>query len=56
MPIQGENRVLYKNGVPAAVQVAEQVGFLEQVMPEAEWELRNRLLGKRLPTVSGTIQ
>ncbi|MGH8397094.1 MAG: DEAD/DEAH box helicase, partial [Gammaproteobacteria bacterium] len=56
VPIQGENRVLYRDGVPVAVQVAEEIRFLEQVTAESEWELRNRLLRKQFPPVSGAIQ
>jgi ATP-dependent Lhr-like helicase len=44
VPVQGDNRVLYKDGVPIAVQVAEQVKFMAEVAPETEWSLRNSLL------------
>ena len=44
VPVQGENRVLYKDGVPIAVQVAEEVKFMAEVAPEAQWLLRNSLL------------
>ncbi len=56
VPVQGENRVLYRDGVPVAVQVAEEVRFLESVSAEDEWALRNSLLRRRQPPVSGTIQ
>ncbi|MGH8401937.1 MAG: Lhr family helicase, partial [Gammaproteobacteria bacterium] len=56
LPVQGENRVLYRDGVPVAVQVAEEVKFLEQITAETEWTLRNRLLRKQFSTVSGAIQ
>ncbi|MDE2234264.1 MAG: DEAD/DEAH box helicase [Gammaproteobacteria bacterium] len=56
VPAQGENRVLYRDGVPVATQVAEQVQFLEQVGAEAEWMLRNRLLRKQIPPATGRIQ
>ncbi len=52
VPGQGENRVLYRDGVPVAVQVAEEVKFLEQVTPEIEWTLRNRLLRRQWSVVS----
>ncbi|HKV96211.1 MAG TPA: DEAD/DEAH box helicase [Gammaproteobacteria bacterium] len=44
VPVQGENRVLYRDGVPVAVQVAEEVKFMQKVAPETEWALRNSLL------------
>jgi ATP-dependent Lhr-like helicase len=56
VPVQGENRVLYRDGVPVAVQVAEEVRFLESVTAEDQWALRNSLLRRRQPPVSGTIQ
>jgi len=49
VPIIGENRVLYRDGEPVAVQVAEEVKFLGEVSPEQEWELRNSLVRRRLP-------
>ena len=56
VPMQGENRVLYRDGVPLAVQVAEEVRFLETVTAEAEWALRTVLLRRRQPPASGTVQ
>ncbi|MGA9852005.1 MAG: crosslink repair DNA glycosylase YcaQ family protein [Gammaproteobacteria bacterium] len=56
VPMQGGNRVLYRDGVAVAVQVAEEIRFLEQVTAESEWELRNRLLRKQFSPVSGVIQ
>ncbi|MGH8281011.1 MAG: Lhr family helicase, partial [Gammaproteobacteria bacterium] len=56
VPMQGDNRVLYRDGVPVAVQVAENVSFLEPVTPEAEWMLRNRLLRKQFSPVSNSVQ
>ncbi len=50
--VQGENRVLYRDGVPVAVQVAEEVKFMQEVAPETEWSLRNSLL--RQPMASGS--
>ncbi|HEX7964908.1 MAG TPA: DEAD/DEAH box helicase [Gammaproteobacteria bacterium] len=49
VPVVGENRVLYQDGVPVAVQVAEEVKFLEHTAPEQEWELRNHLTRRRQP-------
>ncbi|MGA9854625.1 MAG: DEAD/DEAH box helicase [Gammaproteobacteria bacterium] len=56
VPVQGDNRVLYRDGMPMAVQVAEEVHFLESVTAEDEWALRNSLLRRRQPTVSGRVQ
>jgi len=56
VPVQGENRVLYRDGIPLAVQVAEEVRFLETVTADAEWALRTSLLRRRQPPVSGTVQ
>ena len=56
VPVTGENRVLYRDGVPVAVQVAEDVKFLEAVSPENEWALRNSLLRRRQPPTPGTVQ
>jgi ATP-dependent Lhr-like helicase len=49
VPVLGENRVLYRDGIPVAVQVAEEVKFLEEITPETEWSLRNSLLRRRQP-------
>jgi hypothetical protein len=49
VPIVGENRVLYRDGEPVAVQVAEEVKFIGEVSPEQEWELRSSLLRRHLP-------
>jgi ATP-dependent Lhr-like helicase len=56
VPSMGDNRVLYRDGIPVAVQVAEEVKFLEQVSPESEWALRNSLLGRRQPPTPSTVQ
>ncbi len=56
VPAMGENRVLYRDGVPVAVQVAEAVKFLEEITPETEWALRNSLLRRKLPPTPGTVQ
>ena len=56
VPVTGENRVLYRDGVPVAVQVAEDVKFLEDVSPGEEWALRNSLLRRRQPSTPGTVQ
>ncbi|MFI4967163.1 MAG: DEAD/DEAH box helicase [Gammaproteobacteria bacterium] len=56
VPAMGENRVLYRDGVPVAVQVAEEVKFLQEISPETEWALRNSLLRRKLPPAPGTVQ
>jgi ATP-dependent Lhr-like helicase len=56
VPVLSDNRVLYRDGVPVAVQVAEEVKFLEEIDPETEWALRNSLLRRRQPPTSGTVQ
>jgi len=56
VPVTGENRVLYRDGVPVAVRVAEEVKFLGEVTPEAEWALRNSLLRRGQPPTPGTVQ
>ncbi|MGH8401044.1 MAG: Lhr family helicase, partial [Gammaproteobacteria bacterium] len=56
VPVQGENRVLYRDGIPVAVQVAEEIKFLEDVTPETEWALRNSLLRRRQVPTPGTFQ
>ena len=53
VPVMGENRVLYRDGVPVAVQVAEEVKFMQEVAPETEWSLRNSLLRRHPPVASG---
>jgi ATP-dependent Lhr-like helicase len=49
LPIVGENRVLYRDGEPVAIQVAEEVKFLAETSAEQEWELRNSLVRRKLP-------
>ncbi len=56
LPVVGENRVLYRDGVPVAVQQAEEVKFLGDIDPGTEWELRNHLLRRRQPFTPGGIQ
>ncbi|HET7649109.1 MAG TPA: DEAD/DEAH box helicase [Gammaproteobacteria bacterium] len=56
VPVQGDNRVLYRDGVPVALQIADAVTFLEGVTPDSEWTLRNSLLRRRQPSAPGTVQ
>jgi hypothetical protein len=45
----GDNRILYRDGEPVAVQIADEVKFIGEVTPETEWELRSSLLRRHLP-------
>ena len=53
VPVQGENRILYHDGVPVAMKVAEEVKFMQEIAPETEWSLRNSLLRRHPPVTSG---
>jgi ATP-dependent Lhr-like helicase len=43
------NRVLYRDGVPIAVQESRKIRMLDELPPAAEWEARNVLLRRRIP-------
>ena len=49
LPALLTNRVLYRDGIPIALQVGKDVRFLEPVEPKVEWDTRNALLRKRIP-------
>lgn len=49
LPALTSNRVLYRDGVPIALQTGKDVQFLETVDPTLEWDTRNALLRKRIP-------
>jgi ATP-dependent Lhr-like helicase len=49
VPALAGNRVLYRDGIPVAVQVGGEVQFLERIDAAAEWDVRNALLRKRMP-------
>lgn len=51
VPAQGENRVLYRDGVPIAVHISGDVRYLADVDPEAEWLLRGHLLRRCSPPI-----
>lgn len=55
VPVQGENRVLYRDGVPVAVRVAEEVKFPSDVGTEAEWAVRNPPM-RRTSLLSRSVQ
>ena len=44
VPALTGNRVLYRDGIPIAVQVGGETTFLEAVDPQAEWDARTALL------------
>jgi ATP-dependent helicase Lhr and Lhr-like helicase len=49
VPAFSGNRVLYRNGVPVAVQAGEDIRFLQAVESKSEWEIRNLLIRKQRP-------
>jgi ATP-dependent helicase Lhr and Lhr-like helicase len=51
VPALAANRVLYRDGVPIAVEIAGEARFLETLAPGEEWAARNALL--RSPLAPG---
>ncbi|HUR42267.1 MAG TPA: DEAD/DEAH box helicase [Verrucomicrobiae bacterium] len=49
VPALSGNRVLFRNGVPVAVQSGDEVRFLQAVESKSEWEIRNLLIRKLRP-------
>jgi ATP-dependent Lhr-like helicase len=49
VPRLAGNRVLFENGVPAAVQTGGEVRYLKPLDAKAEWEIRNLLIRKQKP-------
>jgi len=49
VPALAGNRVLYRDGVPIAVQVGGETQFLETLVSGDEWAARNALLRQPLP-------
>ncbi len=49
VPAIAGNRILFRDGVPVAAQLAGETRFLETVEPEAEWALRNALVRRPAP-------
>jgi ATP-dependent Lhr-like helicase len=60
VPAFSGNRVLFRNGVPVAVQAGDDIRFLQAVESKSEWEIRNLLIRKQRPggylEVPGTSQ
>ncbi len=49
VPALTGNRVLYRDGLPLAVQTGGETLFLEPIDPHAEWDTRMALLRRRIP-------
>ena len=49
LPALSGNRVLYKDGLPIAVQLGKDVQFLQAIDAGAEWDTRNALLRRGIP-------
>jgi ATP-dependent Lhr-like helicase len=49
VPAFSGNRVLFRNGVPVAVQAGDDIRFLQAVESKSEWEIRNLLIRKQRP-------
>jgi ATP-dependent Lhr-like helicase len=49
VPAAAGNRVLYRDGVPLAVQVAGESRFFAELPPELEWQARNALVRQPIP-------
>lgn len=54
VPALTSNRVLYRDGIPIAVQVGGETVFLQAVDPQAEWDSRMALLRRRMPPNLGS--
>ena len=49
LPALTGNRVLYRDGVPAALYVGGEVKFVEQLDPAEQWQVRGALLRRQVP-------
>jgi ATP-dependent Lhr-like helicase len=49
VPALSGNRVLFRNGVPVAVQAGEEIRLLAAVESKSEWEIRNLLIRRQRP-------
>ena len=48
VPSLAGNRVLFRDGVPVAAQIANETRFLEPLSPDQEWELRTALIRQQV--------
>ncbi|MEQ6341387.1 MAG: DEAD/DEAH box helicase [Gammaproteobacteria bacterium] len=54
IPALAANRVLYRDGVPVAIQIAGEVRFMDTVNANEQWDLKNTLLKCRVtPRLGG---
>src|SRR6516162_9015673 len=51
LPSLSGNRLLYRDGVPAALLAGGEVTFLLELPPQQQWEARNLLLRRHVPAV-----
>jgi len=49
VPALAGNRVLYREGTPVATLSGKQVRLLSPLDPQAQWEVHNALLRRRMP-------
>jgi len=49
LPANSSNRVLYRDGIPVAIQMAGNISFTDKLNEKDEWEARNLLLKKGHP-------
>jgi len=49
LPSLSGNRVLYRDGVPIALLAGGEVGFLQELPAQEQWEARNLLLRRQVP-------
>lgn len=49
LPANSSNRVLYRDGIPVAIQMAGNISFTDKLSEKDEWEARNLLLKKDHP-------
>jgi ATP-dependent Lhr-like helicase len=47
LPALSGNRILFEQGIPAAVQTGGEVRFLKDVAEKSQWEIRNLLVRRQ---------
>ena len=56
IPATTSTRIAFRNGVPIATLTGNRkIDWLESQAPEQEWDARNALLRKRIPTVAARL-